>query len=100
MEVGPRSKGEPNIVRLPIHLKWSGPVEYDLRDPIQKKRVYEIVLREGGTEDVRRFIEPSDLADLLSDLVLPARVRAAWADYLQLRESLSPADPSGASTEV
>jgi len=70
-----------HVVELPLHLKWSGPRRYDLRDPVQLRRVYEIVLREGGAADVRRFIDPHVVRELLPDLVLPAHVRTAWEDW-------------------
>lgn len=70
-----------DIVELPLHLKWSGPRRYDLRDPAQLRRVYEIVLREGGAADIRRYVDPNVVLDLLPDLVLPDRVRSAWLDW-------------------
>lgn len=72
-------------IRLPLHLKWSGPREYDLSDPKERLRVYEIVLREGRAEDIRRFIDPDEVLRLWNELVLPDRVRAAWADYFLLK---------------
>ena len=77
-----------SIVRLPIHLKWSGPVEYDLSEPGQRRRVYEIVLREGRAEDVRRYVDPDLLAEELPDLVLPPSIRRAWQDWLDRRRGL------------
>ena len=80
-------------VTLPIHLKWSGPTEYDLGDEEQRRLVYEVVLREGGEEDVRRFIDPEELLRLWSRLVLPTHVRAAWRDYVRFVRGV---DPDGA----
>jgi hypothetical protein len=77
-------------VVLPIHLKWSGPVEYDLDDEAQRKLVYEVVLREGGEADVRRFIDPDELLRLWSRLVLPSNVRVAWRDYFLLVRGVDP----------
>ncbi|MCL6614274.1 MAG: hypothetical protein K6U03_06640 [Firmicutes bacterium] len=71
-------------VRLPLHLKWSEPRDYDLTDPAQRKRVYEIVLREGRAEDIRRYIDPAELRRVWDDLYLPENVRAAWEDYFRL----------------
>lgn len=79
---------ERNLVTLPIHLKWSGPREFDAADPKQRCRVYEIVLREGGASDIRTYIDPVELARLWTDLVLPAEVRLAWADYFELRRGI------------
>ncbi|HHY98212.1 MAG TPA: hypothetical protein GX509_05695 [Firmicutes bacterium] len=72
-------------IRLPLHVKWSGPREYDLSDPRDKLRVYEIILREGRAEDIRRFIEPDEVLRLWNELVLPDHVRAAWSDYFSFK---------------
>ncbi len=65
--------------RLPLHLNWTQPDrEFDLSDRRQRARVYEIVLREGGREDIREYIDGALLADLWPELVLPAKVRRAW----------------------
>lgn len=66
-------------VRLPIHLNWSNPGRtFDLRDRRDRARVYEIVLREGGREDVLTYVDGALLVDLWDELVLPRAVRAAW----------------------
>jgi transcriptional regulator with XRE-family HTH domain len=66
-------------VTLPLRLNWSdsGRV-FHLADRAQRARVYEIVLREGGPEDVRTYVDGALLVDLWDDLVLPRDVRAAW----------------------
>jgi hypothetical protein len=75
----PKATGQ---VELPIHIRWSAPsMTYDLNDPIDRARVYEQVLREGTEDDVRFYIDPDQLADILDDLVLPAPVREAWAGW-------------------
>lgn len=66
-------------VELPLHLNWSDRGRhYDLRDRRQRARVYEIVLREGGPDDVMTYLDGALLVDLWGDLVLPAAIRAAW----------------------
>ena len=66
-------------VELPLHLNWSERGRlFDLRDRRQRARVYEIVLREGGPDDVLAYIDGALLADLWAELVLPVAVRAAW----------------------
>ena len=45
--------------------------------------MYEIVLREGTSRDVRRYIDRDTVLAVLDDLVLPERVRAAWEDWRQ-----------------
>lgn len=70
-------------VTLPLHLAWSGQRrEYRLADRGDRARVYEMVLREGGAEDVLRYVDGVLLVDLWDDLVLPRDVRAAWAPVI------------------
>lgn len=67
-------------VELPLHLNWSDRGrQYDLRDRRHRARVYELVLREGGPDDVLTYVDGALLVDVWDDLVLPAKVRAAWA---------------------
>lgn len=69
----------PGDRRAATHLNWSDRGRrYDLRDRRQRARVYEIVLREGGPGDVLRYVDGAHLVDHWNDLVLPAKVRAAW----------------------
>lgn len=66
-------------VTLPLHLEWSASArEFDLADRSERARVYEIVLREGGEEDIRRYVDGALLVDLWRELVLPRDARAAW----------------------
>lgn len=66
-------------VTLPLRLNWSEPERvFHLADRAHRARVYEIVLREGGPEDVRAYVDGALLVDLWDDLVLPRDVRAAW----------------------
>lgn len=66
-------------VRLPLQLNWSAPERlFDLGDRRQRGRVYEIVLREGAPEELRRYVDGALLVDLWGELVLPRAVRAAW----------------------
>jgi len=66
-------------VDLPLHLNWSDRGRrYDLLDRQQRARVYELVLREGGPEDVLAYVDGALLIDLWDELVLPTSIRAAW----------------------
>ncbi|MGF7238113.1 MAG: helix-turn-helix transcriptional regulator [Frankia sp.] len=66
-------------VCLPIHLGWSDPDRvYDLADPQQRHRLYEIVLREGQPNDILTYIDGALLLDAWPHVVLPARIREAW----------------------
>ena len=76
---------ESSRLHLPLHLKWSGPCDYDMSDPAQRKLVYEIILREGRTADIRAYIDLAELRRLFDSLFLPENVHAAWEDYLHQR---------------
>ncbi|MBM7519683.1 hypothetical protein [Nocardioides nitrophenolicus] len=66
-------------VELPLHLNWSDRGRrYDLRNRRQRARVYELVLREGGPDDVLAYVDGALLVDLWDELVLSATVRQAW----------------------
>lgn len=66
-------------VTLPLGLNWSRPgLAFALRDRRQRARCYEIVLREGISVDILRWIDGALLVDLWPDLVLPREVRDAW----------------------
>jgi transcriptional regulator with XRE-family HTH domain len=71
-------------VTLPVHLNWSQPGRlFDLRDRRHRARVYEIVLREGIGDDFLTYIDGVLLVELWDELVLPRRVRAAWAPLIE-----------------
>lgn len=66
-------------VDLALHLAWSGPTgTLSLRDPHQRARCYEIVLREGTPADIQRYVDGALLVECWSQLVLPRPLRAAW----------------------
>ena len=100
LELGPAARpvavpddfGEPGRptasgrIELPLHIRWSGPtLSYDLADRADRARVYEQVLREGTEDDVRFYVNANQLLDLWDELVLPAPVRRAWADWVERR---------------
>jgi hypothetical protein len=71
-------------VELPLNVRWSGPPRiYDLSDRRDRSMVYEQVLQEGTEDDVRRFIDVDVLLELWDELVLPPRVRRAWAAWFR-----------------
>ncbi len=71
------------VVELPLRLNWSqsGRV-FGLSDRGDRARVYEIVLREGGSQDVLTYVDGALLVDLWSELVLPRDLRAAWSPLI------------------
>jgi len=70
------------MVELPLHVRWSGSSKvYDLARRLDRLRVYEQVLSEGNEDDICRFIDVDELLELWEELVLPRRVRRAWAEW-------------------
>lgn len=72
------------VVQLPVHLEWSGEDRTkDLSIRADRIRTYELVIREGTTDDVLRFIDPTLLIDAFEDLNLPSVIREAWAPAVE-----------------
>jgi transcriptional regulator with XRE-family HTH domain len=79
-------------VELPLHLNWSDPGrQFDLRDRADRARLYEIVIREGTSEDILRYIDGALLIDLWDELVLPSAIRSRWAPLVALKAPLTKA---------
>ncbi|WP_344882780.1 helix-turn-helix transcriptional regulator [Allokutzneria multivorans] len=72
-------------VRLPLHLNWSHPGKIsDLSDRGDRGRCYEVVLREGGADDILEYIDGALLVDLWPELVVPRDIRALWEPLVQM----------------
>lgn len=75
------------VVRLPLRLYWSGPdpqgVEWDVGRSDRRARLYEVVLREGTRDDVRRLVDGRELIKLWDQLYLPDWLRAAWEPLIR-----------------
>ena len=91
----PDDVDDPRVVKatgrvvLPLHIRWSGPPKsYDLDDERDRCRVYEQVLREGGDDDVRFYVDVDELQRLWDELVLPSHVRRAWAAWFKRYRAL------------
>ena len=85
----PRMVKAQGVVELPLRVRWSGPRRrYDLDDRADRARVYEQVLAEGTDDDVRYYVVVDDLVNLWPDLVLPQRVRRAWAGWLAVHRGV------------
>lgn len=71
-------------VTLPLSVNWSQPgAVFRLRDRRERSRCYEIVLREGMPDDIRRIVDGALLVDVWPDLVLPREVREAWRHVVE-----------------
>lgn len=70
-------------VTLPRRLYWSGPSRsYRLANRADRARIYEIVLREGGPNDLLTYVDGTLLADLWDELILPKPIRDAWTPLI------------------
>ena len=84
-----RMRCRPRLWRLPIEravrtitpgvaLWWSGPHRsFDLAVRTQRMRAYEVVLREGGPEDIGSVVDGSLLMDAWAELAVPL-VSGRW----------------------
>lgn len=69
------------VVELPHRMVWLPPADrrFDLADPFDLTRVYEIVLREAVQfDELRTWLDAGTLARLWPQLFLPRGVRRAW----------------------
>jgi hypothetical protein len=71
------------VIRLPNHVFWSGtPLEFDLSKLRDRVRVYELVITEGNSDDIRYYVDPRELIELWPRLFLPTYVRRPWEAWL------------------
>jgi transcriptional regulator with XRE-family HTH domain len=62
-----------------LDLWWSAaPRTFDLAHRTDRCRLYEVVLREGGPEDIESVVDGVLLCEAWPDLVLPRGLAAAW----------------------
>jgi hypothetical protein len=63
---------------LSLHLNWSAPRRtFRLAGHAQRARAYEIVLREGGPDELAAYVDGALLVDLWPELALSPEIRAA-----------------------
>ena len=65
-------------VRMPDLVGRTEQDEWDLRDRTDRRRLYENLLAEGDQYMMMRWVDGALLVDVWTELVLPAKVRAAW----------------------
>ena len=65
-------------VRMPDLVGRTEQDEWDLRDRTDRRRLYENLLIEGDQHMMMRWVDGALLVDVWSELVLPAKIRAAW----------------------
>ena len=69
------------VIVLPRHLSWPGMREFDVTDDATRRSMYGIVLTQGQTNDMKRFLNPALLRQdwpVLRD-VLDPRLRR-WCE--------------------
>jgi len=76
------------VVRLPPHVAWSPPFEYDLDDRSHRLDAYQVVMTEGRDEDVLWFIDVDEAVAMWDDLVLSPHIRAPWERWLRAHDLL------------
>jgi hypothetical protein len=75
------------VIGLPARIFWSGPnpraVRWNLADPARRRDLYEIVLVEGSTDDVRELVNGAELVRLWDQMYVPRWVRSAWRPLIE-----------------
>lgn len=71
-------------VELPLSVNWSEPGRvFLLSDRGDRAVAYELVLTEGGEEELLRYVDGTLLVDIWDEIVLPRPVRAAWSPLIE-----------------
>ena len=66
-------------VVLPSHVDWSTKAQArDLSHRPQRLLAYQVLLAEGGPDDIAWFVDGALLVDAWTDLHLPAAIRKSW----------------------
>ena len=73
------------VVRLPLHIAWSPPYEYDLTERRSRRGAYQRILTEGNEADVVWYIDIDVLLDEWAALHLSPHIRSPWARWLSER---------------
>ena len=81
----PKASG---VVRLPTHLAWSPPFEYDLGDRCQRLDVYQRVMTEGRAEDVLWFVDVDEVVAMWDELHLSPHIWVPWERWLRAHRLL------------
>lgn len=78
------------IVRLPVHLDWSGRAVYDLDAPGRVVDLYRAVLIEAASpQDLYAYLDDGILRRLWALLWLPAQLRRAWEQRFPVLAEIS-----------
>ena len=83
----PKASG---VVRLPLHIAWSPPYEYDLTERRSRRGAYRRILTEGNEADVLWYIDIDVLLAEWAALHLSPHIRSPWARWLSELGLLGP----------
>jgi DNA-binding XRE family transcriptional regulator len=72
-----------DTVLMPDLVGCTGQGEWDLRDRADRRRLYENVMVEGDQHMIMRWVDGALLVDVWAELVLPEKIRAAWAPAVE-----------------
>jgi transcriptional regulator with XRE-family HTH domain len=70
-------------VQMPDLVGHTEQDEWDLRDRSERRRLFENLLTEGDQHMIMRWVDGALLVDVWAELVLPAKIRAAWEPAVQ-----------------
>lgn len=70
-------------VRMPDLVGRTERDEWDLRYRTDRRRLYENLLVEGDQHMMMRWVDGALLVDVWTELVLPAKIRAAWESAVE-----------------
>lgn len=65
-----------DTLRMPDLLQYTAQGEWDLAARTDRRRAYELLIREGGPQQMIRWLDGAFLFDLWGELDLPGPVRA------------------------
>lgn len=70
------------VVKLPLHIAWSGMTSYDMSNPRQRMGLYRTVLHEGLHDDLPLYLNQDLLLQLWPVLrtLVGRTVRTVWED--------------------
>lgn len=78
------------VVRLPVHLDWSGQSEYNLDNPGRIIDFYRAVINEASSpDDLHTYLNHAALLRLWSYMWLPRIVRQTWEERFPELAALS-----------
>ena len=67
-----------DTLRMPDLLQYTAQGEWDLADRTDRRRAYEMLIREGVPQQMIRWLDGALLVDLWDELDLPGPVRYLW----------------------